>query len=351
MNYYTQPSFNTHSRIRRYKGLAVKIAIIVLAFLVLATFQWVTKFNNSEIIVNNGEKETFLKRLARILPFNADMLEKEYIMPDKEKNRLDFLILGVRGKDDPDGGLLTDTIIVFSFDKETKHSSLVSIPRDFFIRIDKDLYDKINSAYERIGLKETKKLISKITGIYIDHAIVFDFSSFKQIIDTLEGIDIYLEQPFEETTQWGYVFMLPEGENHLNGEDALYYVRSRFSTSDFDRAQRQQKVILALKEKIENINFLSDPEQALELMLTVRDNIQTDINLFDIKDIINLVKEFNGSTDDMQKHVLTTENFFYESRLDDGMYILLPNDDSFAEIKKFFKNLVPDGSLGIEENY
>ena len=92
-----------------------------------------------------------------------------------------------------------------------------------------------------------KELVSKITGVYIDKAVILDFFSFEKIIDQVGGIDIVLENPFEEKQQWGYEFSLPAGPNHLDGKNALYYARSRFSSSDFDRSRRQQEVMFALK--------------------------------------------------------------------------------------------------------
>src|SRR3989344_249510 len=185
--------------------------------------------------------------------------DPDYLMPKEEKNRWDILILGVRGEDDENaeeaGALLTDTIIILSYDKITGKTSMVSVPRDMYLRIYKTEKDKINSAYEigvlrENGLGFTKKLLSRITGVYIDNAVVIDFSSFKKIIDDLGGIDINLNRPFEEKQQWGYEFSLPVGENHLDGQTALYYVRSSFSSSDFDRALRQPRVIMALKDKV-----------------------------------------------------------------------------------------------------
>lgn len=109
------------------------------------------------------------------------------------------------------------------------------------------------------GIDMAEKVISKITGIYIDKTVVFDFSAFKEIVDAVGGIDIYLEKPFKESSQWGYEFSLPAGNNHLNGEQALYYVRSRYSTNDFDRARRQQEVIIAIKNKALTLGFLTNP--------------------------------------------------------------------------------------------
>lgn len=270
--------------------------------------------------------------------------DPNYVMPEKEKERLDILVLGMRGENDPDaqaaGAYLTDTIMVFSYDKVSGKSSVVSIPRDLYIKIG-GKQEKINAAFEyglakKEGVEYVKELFSRITGIYIDYAAVIDFSSFEQIIDQVGGVDIVLEKPFAEKNQWGYEFDLPAGENHLDGKGALYYARSRFSTNDFDRSRRQQQILFALKDKLAQIDFFSEPVKALEIFNTVRNNIYTDVGLWDIKNFLNLGDKINGNT---KHYVISIENLVYESNTN-GSYVLLPNSDNFNGIKQLFQDIL-----------
>ncbi len=280
--------------------------------------------------------------------FISEPIDPDYIMPPQEPNRFDILVFGLRGENDPDakdgGALLTDTIMVLSYDKIAKKSSLVSIPRDLYVKIDKNKKDKINTAYEYGyyhkdgGLNYAKELVSKITGIYIDKAVVLDFSSFEKIIDQVGGIDIVLAQPFEEAKQWGFKFSLPAGSNHLDGKNALYYARSRFSSNDFDRSRRQQEVMFALKDKLTNLNFWSDPFKTLSVLNSIRSNIKTDINVFDTKELVDLSKEISYSGK-VKKYIMTTDNLLYESRANES-YILLPKGDNFTQIKQLFLDII-----------
>ena len=284
----------------------------------------------------------FWKRVvARILPISADRTfeDPDYIMPVQEPDRSDILILGLRGKDDPDGGLLTDSIMLFSFDETTHKTALVSIPRDLSIKITDTKTEKINAALEELGMNGTKKLVSKLTGIYVDNIVVFDFVSFEKIINEIGGIDVRLDQPFQETSQWGSTFYLPAGDNHLDGQTALYYVRSRFSSSDFDRARRQQQVISAIKKKTADIKLLSDPLKVLGLISTLKSDIQTDFNILDINGLLGMAREFSASLDTMKRHVISTDNLLYESR-DGGTYVLLPKGDTFEQLKIFFRDIL-----------
>lgn len=288
---------------------------------------------------------------SRRLSFNGDAAigktlgaepsDSDYEMPKQEKNRVDFLIMGIRGKDDVEnGGLLTDTMMVLSYDKETKKASLISIPRDLYVKITDQKKDKLNSAFERLGLSGTKKLFSRITGVYIDNIIIFDFSSFQEIVDAVGGVDVTLARPFTETQQWGYEFSLPAGPNHLDGQNALYYVRSRYSSSDFDRAERQQQVILALKKKIVSLDLLTDPGRTISLVNTIRKNIQTDINFLDISGLLQLATQLSDSSK-LQRHVLTTENLLYEDT-GTGTYYLMPQGGNLEQIQQFFQDVLRD---------
>ena len=312
---------------------------------------------SNEIDISNGDSQNLWEKVTGLFNLSKDKEptiddDPEYIMPKDDKNRWDILLLGIRGEDDEnaeDGGaLLTDTMMVLSYDQITKKISLVSIPRDLYVRIYGTKKDKINSAYEvgllrKNGLGFTRKLISRVTGIYIDNALVINFSSFKKIVDDLGGVDVTLEQPFSEKQQWGYEFSLPAGPNHLDGQTALYYVRSRFSSSDFDRAQRQQKVIVAIKDKILGLNLISDPIKTLTIINTLRTNIETDLNIWDTGGLIDIAKQFDGATGKINRYTITTENLVYESRIQTeagNLYILLPAEDNLQGIKQLFQDIL-----------
>ena len=316
------------------KRIFLGILLTLITILGVTTYHWA----RTDDLGTSGQKENLLGEISKILPAARENPLKEYVMPSDEKNRLDILIMGIRGENDPqNGGLLTDSILVLSFDKTTKKSSLISIPRDFLIYYDKDTAARINTAYETLGLSGTKKLISKVTGVYIDNIVVFDFSSFQKIVDDLGGIDITLSAPFQETMQWGYKFYLPAGVNHLNGQDALYYARSRYTSNDFDRARRQQEIILAIKQKIGQTNFLTEPGKALDLVSNIKRNTRTDLNILDTKTILDLAKQLDTTTS-MKRLVLSTSNVFYDTILSNGMYVLLPKDNTLAPLKALFRD-------------
>lgn len=277
-------------------------------------------------------------------------------MPSPEPNRLDILMLGIRGADETaiedEGGLLTDTIIVVSVDKITKKTAIVSIPRDLYIEIKSrapngkqmEIRGKINEVYERGlenggGLTVAKQIFSRIIGVFIDNAVVFDFNAFKEIVNNLDGIDVFLAKPFEEKNQWGYEFYLPAGNNHLDGEQALYYIRSRYSTSDFDRARRQQEVISIIKNKALTLGLLSNPVKIISLFSDLKNNIKTDFQIWDIKDLLTLLGSFGGKTSS-KNYIISTDNLVYETKTEKGEYILLPKENNFQGLKHVFRDIL-----------
>lgn len=267
-------------------------------------------------------------------------------LPLPELNRFDVLILGIQGFDknsvENAGGLLTDTIMILSVDKETKRVSMTSVPRDLYV----DLIGgkgKLNEAYERglaakKGLNYVKETMSRITGVYIDKVVIFDMDAFKTVVDYLGGVDVYLDKPFSEPKQWTYPFDLPAGANHLGGQSALYYARSRFSSNDFDRSRRQQQLILAIKKKAVAVNLLSDPTMIISVFLNLKSDIVTDFQVWDINDIFTLAKAVASKKGNVHESVMSTENILYQSKSPSGEFILLPKNDNYQGIREFMKN-------------
>lgn len=321
-----------------------KKIIFIVILLILGYFVFGFGFAYKKITI---EKESLWSRIGGIFTFNdADVAAEDsrFPLPQKEPDRLDMIILGIRGEDDPNGGLLTDSILIISLDKKTGKTSLVSMPRDLYIDMKGLFIGKINEIYEG-GLRKknsadfTKEIFSRISGTYIDNMVVFDFQSFEKIVDTLGGIEVTLEKPFEEKQQWGYVFYLPEGKNHLNGEQALYYARSRYGTSDFDRARRQQEIILAIKDKISSLGILGNPLKLTALINVFGDSIKTDLGIWDLKDLADLTSSLGATNRPPKRFVMTSENILYEA-FQDNIFILLPKLNDYKEIQNIFKNIL-----------
>lgn len=216
--------------------------------------------------------------------------------------RTNILLLGAGGGTH-DGADLTDTIMVLSVDFTKKDALLIVIPRDIWIPT---LKEKINSAYhfgeEKTvggGLTLSKATVEEVVGIPIHYGVLVTFSGFQEVVDVLEGIDVAIGSSFtdseypilgKETDLCGgdpdfkcrfETVTFTAGTEHMDGERALKYVRSRHAEgnegSDFSRGKRQQAVIMALKKKVVNWEILS-LEKIENLMKALDEATTTDLS-------------------------------------------------------------------------
>lgn len=200
------------------------------------------------------------------------------------------------GTDQRDLGAVgrTDTIMVLAIDAPNRRAALVSFPRDLYLAIPGVGYSRINTAYpygeERKpggGLPLLMSTIERNFGIPIERYVRIDFSGFQDVIDALGGVDVVVDCPLDDELIYRYfgTYVLEPGTYHMNGEQALYYSRSRKTTSDFDRARRQQRVLLALRQRILEGDLLP---RIPALWLAVRDVVDTNLGPADIADLARL---------------------------------------------------------------
>lgn len=333
---------------------------------VLATFVFVAVIAGGYMVYKTnsifnrvtGEQNSVFKSLVKMLPFGSNFFQilpvegEDLTLESLKNNKLDklnILLLGIRGVDDPNGGLLTDTIMVISVKPKTGEIALISIPRDIYVDMPFDNQkSKINEAYEcgtktgnwKKGLEYSKKTVSDVTGLKIHYAASVDFEAFREIINTLGGITITMDKPFSEKNQFeeGIIDLLA-GKQVINGDTALLFVRARFSSSDFDRAKRQQQVLLAIKEKAFGLGVLSNPMKVISILNSIGNHIRTDAELWEIQEMAVLMKKIEPSN--VKRKVFSTEKdgLLYASRDANGSYILLPEDGNFDKIREACGNI------------
>ncbi len=160
--------------------------------------------------------------------------------------------------------------------------------------------------------------ISSITGIRVNRYLSVDMFAFINIVDILGGVDVTLERDLVDPTyktmdagRWSYL-SFRKGTHHLNGVQALRVARSRNYTSDFDRAKRQQRVIKALSDKLNDLSFL-DISKAYRIFQALLDYVQTNLSPIEL---ITAFSRLRGYRVDFQ-HVLDKSNvlkssYYYE---------------------------------------
>lgn len=342
---------------RRKRTIFKKIVALSIVFVFISGGYMAYKASSAFDKIT-GEENSIVKSFIMMLPFGNNFfqilpIEEEASTIDKLKNneldRLNVAILGIRGADDPNGGLLTDTIMIISIEPKTRRTALISIPRDLYVNVPyHDHKNKINEIYVegikddgwKNGLKYSEKAISDVTGLDIHYAASVDFKAFKEIIDILGGVRITLARPFSETNQFEEgVIELPAGSQTIDGDTALLFARARFSTSDFDRAKRQQQLLIAIKEKAFSLGVISNPLKIISILNSLGNHVRTDAELWEIKELVTVVREMN--TTNIQRKVFDTskEGLLYASRDKNGSYILLPEGENFNEIQKACRDI------------
>lgn len=173
----------------------------------------------------------------------------------KEKDVVNILIVG---QDSKNSNIRTrsDTMILVTVHTKAKQVTLTSFMRDAYVKIPGYSNNKLNSAYEKGGLTLLNETLKVNFGIEIDGNVIIDFSSFKEIIDMLGGVDINLTAREAEYLVNGCKHDVVPGMNRLNGEAALNYAQLREIDNDYKRANRQRTVILSLIERYKTLPLL-----------------------------------------------------------------------------------------------
>jgi len=169
--------------------------------------------------------------------FMSGSLRDVNAFADLPENELGYVLL--MGVDRRDGDVgRSDTLMLAAVDEEHGRAALLSIPRDTRIEVGSYGYDKINHAYAFGGHEMTLASVSALVGVPITHYIMVDTSSFERIVDAVGGVDIDVEKRMYYEDPWddggGLVIDLQAGEQHMNGAQAIQYVRYRDGAGDME---------------------------------------------------------------------------------------------------------------------
>lgn len=201
-----------------------------------------------------------------------------------------FLLLGVDARPG-EKDARTDTIIVAQLDPEKKKLVLVSIPRDTLVELPGHGREKINSANVYGGVDLVKQVVSELLNVEIDYYVKTNFEGFKQVVDTLGGVDIEVEKRmvYRDPTDGTYINLKP-GMQHLDGKEALDYVRFRHDAlGDVGRTQRQQHFLKAVAEAALKPSVVTKLPQ---LMKDINQAVQTDMSVGEMIKYASLARDF-----------------------------------------------------------
>lgn len=253
----------------------------------------------------------------------------------------------------------TDTLMLVLVQRDSGAVNLLSIPRDLFVYIPGYGMDRINTAF---GLGEHSDLADGGYGLLNDVLIYnlglsfdfyarVDFNGFQSLIDAIGGIDIAVDcalqdwqllspelDPHDEAN-W-VLATLPVGFQHLNGYEALWYARSRRTSSDFDRGRRQQEIVRAIWRRVNELGLLG---QVATLWHELMGIVETDMGVGDVIGLVPLAIDLDISR--IRAFRFEPETHVRAWRTPGGAAVQVPDGAMIAELVRHFLHPVTDNLL------
>jgi len=297
---------------------------------------------------------------------------KPSLLKGEGDGRVNILLLGIGGPGH-DGPDLTDTIVVLSVDPVNNTATMLSVPRDLWVKQPVNYFgakQKINAAYEsgkyhylgkldasganaaavQAGFNSVDQAVRNVLDLNVNYHLLVNFQAFRQAIDTVGGVTVNVPTPLVDPTMaWENhhnPILAAAGVQQMNGTKALMYSRSRETTSDFARAERQRQILVALKDKVLTAGTLSNPAKIDGLMNAFGDNIYSDLSTQGASRLMSIMKKVSdskitslGLTDEPHK-LVTTDHVGSTS-------VVRPvaGFDNYAAIQAYVHSQLPDGYL------
>ena len=269
--------------------------------------------------------------------------------------RTTILLMGIDKRQgmEQERAFRTDTMMLITIDPVGNNLGMLSIPRDLWVNIPGfESRDRINTANFkgdafRIpggGPSLAMETIAVNLGIQVDNYIRINFTAFESLINEIDGIEVDVPQAIEDPRYpdccTGYdPLYIPEGVTHMDGSLALKYARTRATYGgDFDRAARQQQVLLAVRDKILTMKMLPKLiARAPKLYSTLSGGYDTDLTLENIVDLMGLVREIDS--ENIQSAVINGDYLMNEFTTSEGAQVVLLDSQAFRKLREqmFYK--------------
>ncbi|WP_433477257.1 LCP family protein [Spirillospora sp. CA-142024] len=216
--------------------------------------------------------------------------------PKKLNRSLNILLVGSDTREGDNArygvgmtGARSDTTILLHLSPNRDQAVGISFPRDSMVKIPAckkekggtvpEQFGMLNAAFAYAGPTCTWKTLESLTGIHIDHFVQVDFAGFKRMVDALGGVEICVDKPVNDPRA---ELHLKAGKQTVKGEEALGYVRARYSLgdgSDLERIERQQKFMAAVVDKATSGSVLTDPAKTYKFLKAATKSMTTDDDL------------------------------------------------------------------------
>jgi polyisoprenyl-teichoic acid--peptidoglycan teichoic acid transferase len=358
-NYAHQEPPKKHSKLKIFKAVGISLSGLAICAFLLGGFIFGKAWLSAHKIFRGGGSSSTL--------FNTNIKPEQ--LKGEGDGRVNILLVGIGGGDH-DGANLTDSMVIASIDPVAKDITMLSVPRDLYVKVPDYWSMKINatyvSAYDRAlenGLKDDKaqaagfakleEVITSYIGVPIHYHALVNFQAFQQGVDAVGGIDINVKEDLYDDLLAGDNFNNPwiarKGQTHFDGRVGLLYAQSRHTSSDFARGERQREVLVALKEKVLATGTFSNPSRVTKLIDALGNNVTTNASLGELLRMYDVTKDIPSSS--IASIGLTDEpNVLITTGQVDDQSIVLPvaGINNYDDIKTFVRSALKDPFLKSE---
>ena len=258
---------------------------------------------------------------------NALVPNDGYYPPDGQIN---VLVLGSDWR--ADSGFRTDVVLLMSIYTIEGKVSMLSFPRDLWVERPGFEDNRINTAMGSGGFSLLSDTFERNFAIPVDFYIMTNFNGFKSIIDALGGIEINTPQTTADSCDISYLnnkwCSVGPGTVQLDGEMALWYVRSRYTTSDFDRTRRAQEAIEGFFKKLMSLNAISRAPEIYSLFIN---SVETNLTLNDLLSLLKIAPDLLTDSSRIKRYAIGIDQVT-PSMTDAGASILLPNYEAIWQV-------------------
>lgn len=278
--------------------------------------------------------------------YSNTLIDDSLVLPDGSSielaawdgiSRFTVVLVGLDRRSDESGlAYRTDTMLLVSIDPQSNSMGILSIPRDLFVEVPGySQLQRVNSAmvlgeYQEAGYGPSLMLqtLRLNLGIAVSDYLAMDFQAVIDLVDAIGGIDVQttytINDPLYPDLNYGYdPFYLAAGSHHLNGYNALRFARTRHGDSDIQRAERQQEVIFAVRDRILGFDMIPTLiAQSPVLWASWRDNVYTGLSLEQLLQLGLYIKDIPSEN----IHTGVIDYTYLQSyTTDSGAQVLIPN--------------------------
>jgi polyisoprenyl-teichoic acid--peptidoglycan teichoic acid transferase len=248
------------------------------------------------------------------------------------RGRVTILVLGSDQR--PGSSFRTDVMVLLTVDTRKRTVTAVSFPRDLYLEIPGWKEERLNTAFPHGGFELLAETFEVNFGLRPDFYIMTNMQGFVDIVDNLGGVTVSVGSTLKDECPWATPISdkgtctVEAGLTEMEGATALWYIRSRKTSSDFDRLRRAQEVLLGIFYK----SMRQNPASRLpDLYNAYKKNVQTNMSTTDMARLMSTAGRVVGDQERISRYAISSKDV-KSTRTESGMAVLLPDYERIDEI-------------------